>query len=103
MNTKKVKSKTSKFLEKINKGPLTFQKLMLSLREAEAISQKDFAEQLGISKQHLCDIEKGRRLISIEKAAFFAEQLGYPAETFVSLVIQDQIRDAGLTLNVKIS
>mgnify|MGYP001587072976 FL=1 len=73
------------------------------MRESEELSQKDFAEILNISKQQLCDIEKGRRAVSIQKGASFADRLGYPPKTFVSLIIKDQIRESGLDLDIKIS
>ena len=87
----------------MNKGPLTFQELLLGIRESEKISQKDFSEKLEISKQHLCDIEKGRRIVSIKRGVLFAKKLGFPPKTFVSLMIQDQLRGAGLDLEVKMS
>lgn len=103
MSTKNKKSKTMRYLEELNGGPLTFSKLLQSLREAEGETQKDFAEKLGVSKQYLCDLEKGRRTATIEKAAIFAESLGYPATTFVKLVLKDQMREAGLDFQIQIS
>ena len=103
MTTKNKKSATIKYLEGLNGGPLTFAQLILAIRESEGKSQKDFAEKLGVSKQYLCDLEKGRRTATIEKAAVFADSLGYPAAGFVKMVIKDEIRMAGLHLEIQIS
>ncbi len=44
---------------------------------SEEMSQVEFAKQLGISRSHLCDIEKGRKSVSVARAARFAKILGY--------------------------
>ena len=77
MSTKK-KSDAMQFLESLV-GELTFGGLIEAMRQAEEMSQVDFAKKLGISKQHLCDIEKGRKFVSPERAAKFAKILGHPA------------------------
>lgn len=83
-------------------GPLTFGMMIKSIRLADDISQSDMAKKLGISKQHLCDLEKERKAVSIERAAFFAEKLEQPIELFVKVALQDQIKQAGLDLEVTI-
>ncbi|WP_218109818.1 helix-turn-helix transcriptional regulator [Oligoflexus tunisiensis] len=85
----KKNSKAMKFFEKLNKGPLTFGQLLLSIREGEQLSQEEFGQLLGLSKQKVCDFEKERRLPSPEKAAEFARKLGYIPESFAKLVIAD--------------
>ncbi|OGL47464.1 MAG: hypothetical protein A2161_17190 [Candidatus Schekmanbacteria bacterium RBG_13_48_7] len=62
----------------------------------------DFAEILGISKSHLCDIEKGRKTVSPERAARFAEILGYAPDQFVRLSLQSMLDEAGLKMKVDI-
>jgi transcriptional regulator with XRE-family HTH domain len=63
-------------------------------------SQVAFAKQLGITKQMLCDIERGRRLLSVRAAMNLAELLGYSARVFAFYAIRDnaraQMRKAGL-------
>ncbi len=63
MNTKK--NKTLKYLEDITGGALSLKELLYAIRSGEEISQVKFAEKLKISKSHLCDIEKGRKNVSI--------------------------------------
>ena len=98
----KRKSASMKFLEDITGGPLTLGKFLQSIRLGEEMSQVEFADQLGISKSHLCDIEKGRKLVSPERAVIFAKILNYSPEQFVRLALQDQIEKAGLKFKIKI-
>ena len=89
------------FLERLV-GPLTFGRMMESIRLCDELSQAAMARTLGISRQHLCDIEKGRRQVSAERAAQFASILGYSQHVFVALALDDQLRNAGLKMKVKI-
>ncbi len=57
---------------------------------------------LGISPANLCDIEKGRKGISLTKAAEIARVLGYPEEVLVGIVIADEIAAAGLDYRVQL-
>jgi transcriptional regulator with XRE-family HTH domain len=90
------------FLEDLIGGPLTFSELILTLRQNEELSQKDFSAKLGISKQKLCDIEKGRRSVSPAKAAQFALKLKYPPDVFVELVLQDEFKREGVKVRLKV-
>lgn len=106
MNTKHTKrSKSPKsdamlFMEKISGGPLTIAGILKSLRECDEISQKEFATQLGISKQSLCDIEKGRKSVSPSRAAIFALKLGYPPTTFICIALQEELDRAGVKIHI---
>jgi len=83
------KSRAKKFLENLNDGPLTIGDLLCSIREGEELSMAAFAEKLGISRSHLNDIEKGRKPVSLQKAAEYAQVLGYSEQQFIRLAIQD--------------
>ena len=100
MRTKK-KGDAMKFLEGLV-GKLTFGGLIEAMRQAEEISQVEFAKKLGISKQHLCDIEKGRKFVSPERAAKFARILGHSERSFVALALQDIVNQGGLKLKVNV-
>ena len=99
---KRGKSEAMTFLEKLSGGPLTLAALLRSIREGEAMTQAEFAETLGISKQHLSHIENGRKVVSPERAARFAKALDQSEPQFVRLALQDQIRYAGLRLTVEV-
>jgi transcriptional regulator with XRE-family HTH domain len=100
MRTKK-KSDAMKFLEGLV-GELTFSGLIEAMRQAEGMSQVEFAAKLGISKQHLCDIEKRRKFVSPERAAKFARILGHSERSFVALALQDIVDQGGLKLKVRV-
>ena len=106
MTTKKVKGKSpreaSKYLEALMGGPLTLGAALSGLREADERSLAEYAKLLGVSRAHLCDIEQGRRAVSPERAARFAQALGQSEAQFVRLALQDQIRSAGLRLIVEV-
>ena len=101
MTTRK-KSETMKFLEDVAGRPLTLGGLLESIRVGEEMSQTAFAKKLGVSPSHLCDIEKGRKVISPERAARFAKVLGRSREQFVRLSLQELVDEAGLKMKVNV-
>ena len=98
----KITRKTLGDIEKITGGPLTLGKLLWAIRRSEDKSQVDFAKQLHISKQHLCDIEHERKSISPKLAAEYAIKLGYYEKQFIRLALQDELDKAGLPFQVEI-
>jgi transcriptional regulator with XRE-family HTH domain len=101
MTTRK-KSAAQKFLESVAGEPLTLGALLAAIREGEELSQAEFARRLGISRSHLCDIEKGRKMLAPARAAKFAAILGYSEAQFVRLALQSLVSDAGLRLRVTV-
>lgn len=101
MTTKKKKSDAMKFLEGLA-GPLTLGRFIESIRLGEDKSQVEFAKTLGISKSHLCDIEKGRKTVNPARASKFAKILGYSSEQFVRHSLQDLVEKEGLHFKVKV-
>jgi transcriptional regulator with XRE-family HTH domain len=99
----KMTQKTLKEIEKITGTRLTFGKLLWAIREADDISQVDFSETLKISRQHLCDIEHGRKSVSLKLAVRYAGILGYPKEQFIRLALQDLVDREGLNVQVEIN
>lgn len=97
------KSDAMKFLEEVTGGPLTFGRAIESVRKCDEITQDAYAKRLGISKSHLCDIEKGRKTVSPERAAKWANILGYPESVFVRLALQGELDAAGLRYRVEIA
>jgi transcriptional regulator with XRE-family HTH domain len=105
MTTKKAKvirQSASSYLTGLMRGPLTLGGALSALRESDELSLAEFAKVLGISRSHLCDIEQGRRAVSPERAARFAQALKQHEAQFVRLALQDQIREAGLHLTVEV-
>lgn len=98
----KAKSEAKRFLEDLLRGPLAFGELIEAIRVGEDKSQVEFAKMLGISKSHLCDIEKGRKSVSPLRAVKFARVLGYSEKQFVRLALQDMINEAGIKMIIDI-
>jgi transcriptional regulator with XRE-family HTH domain len=95
------KSDAAQFLEGLV-GPLTFGGMLANERECEGWSQAALARRLGVTPQHLCDVEKGRKAVSPERAAAWARELGYSEAQFVELALQAQVDAAGLKLAVHV-
>ena len=93
---------TSKNLEK-DYGPLTFADLLRLQRKDKGLTQTEMANILGISKQKLCDFEKGRRFPSPKTAAKWAKKWKHPQDIWIQVVLQDQLRRNKLKLKVFIA
>ena len=89
------------FFESID-GPMTLGDMIWSLRDCDEVSQAEFARRLGVSRSHLCDVEKGRKVVSPERAAAWAKVLGFPETVFVKLALQEQLDRAGVKMNVQV-
>ncbi len=83
-------------------GPMSVGLFIKSFREADGISQTEYARKLGISRANLCDIEKGRKQISPERAAKLADRLGVPEAVLIQLALQDSLRAAKLDYTVEL-
>ncbi|MFP5458071.1 MAG: hypothetical protein ACLGG7_05000 [Bacteriovoracia bacterium] len=100
MSTKK-KNDALDFLDSLL-GPVSFGELLVSIRTTEDVSQTAFAKRLRISKQELCNIEKQKKWVSLERAVTFAKRLGWPPKVFAKYVLQDQLSRAGLKGEISI-
>lgn len=101
MTTDRRKTFGSKDLEK-RLGKLTVGELLHSWRLSEEMSLKDFGKRLGMSVANLCDIEKGRKGVSPEKAEQIAKAIGVPSALLVRLSIEESLQAAGLKYTVEI-
>lgn len=90
------------FIEKLTRKKLTLGLFLWAIRESDDISQTDFAKRLGISRQYLCDLERGRRFMSAKMAAGFAKKLGYSPIQFIRLAFQDELNKCGLRFKIDI-
>jgi transcriptional regulator with XRE-family HTH domain len=59
----------------------TYGKQIVAARHKMGIQQKDLAARVGISTQHLCDVEHDRRGVSVAVAAAIVDHVGVRYET----------------------
>ncbi len=99
MNTKKIYG-VKEFREEY--GELTFGTALEAHRKCEEMTQKEFAELIGISAQSLCDIEKGRSIPSPRRAAKIANKIGEPEIFWIRLALQDMLRKESFNYTVSV-
>ncbi|NBQ53118.1 MAG: XRE family transcriptional regulator [Proteobacteria bacterium] len=75
---------------------------MSTKKKSEGQTQEEFAKVLEVSKQHVCDIEKGRKSVTPGRAAVFATRLGQPPAYFIQLALQEDLKSLGLKIKVKV-
>ena len=96
------KSDARNFLESLRGEPLSFGRMIESIRLTDEVTQVELAQKMEMSRAHLCDIEKGRRAVRPERAARFAKELGYSVNQFVAVAVEDELRKAGLQVRVRL-
>ena len=99
---KKRNADTNVFLTSLNGGALTFGQLLASLRQADEAGLAQFAATLGISRQHLHQLETGQKSVSPERAVRFARLLGQSESYFLQLALQDLANDSGIKASVQV-
>lgn len=62
-----------------------------TLRESKGIKAKFIAEKLGISASSYCDIESGRKKVTLEHARGISEALGVDIKDFF---YEEKLRDS---------
>jgi len=83
-------------------GPLTFGRFLRGARTTRDMTQVELARLLGLSRSTLCDIEKGRQVVSAELAAKIARKCGLSEVLAVEVVLTDQLRRAKLDMRVSV-
>ena len=81
-------------------GSVTFGMFLRAARTRKDMSQAEMARFLGMSRGTLCDIEKGRQLVSPTLAAKIAKKAGLSITVAVRACLQDQLVKAKLKLVV---
>lgn len=84
-------------------GPLTFGMFVRAMRTTLGLSQAEMARKLKISRGTLCDIEKGRQLVSIALAKKIAKKAGFSETVAIKTCIQDQLNKAKVKLHFELT
>lgn len=92
----------AEFLDDLLGQPASLGQTLHALRLGEEQTQAVFAARLGVTKQHLSDVENERRGVGLERAAAWAAALGQSPALFIELAVQSQLRSACLPFVVKI-
>ena len=81
-------------------GEMTFGMFLRVAREHLELSQSEMARKLKVSRGTLCDIEKGRQLVSPTLAVKIAKAAGLSETLAVKTCLQDQLKKANIKLKV---
>lgn len=95
------KLRADTFFEK-EMGPMTFGAFLTSVRTMLDLSQAELARRLKVSRSMICDIEKGRVLVSPTLAIKIAKLGGFPEKFAVKHCLQDQLRRAKIKMTVEV-
>ena len=96
-----VKNSAKNLLEK-EIGPATFGSFLRAARTAMDATQTEMGKILGVSKSVICDIEKGRQIVSPELAYKIAHKAGLSTILAVKLCLQDQLRLSKIKMKVEL-
>ena len=93
------------FKSKLDKevGPLSFALFMRVARNLLGLTQDEFGKLIGLSRANVCDIEKGRHLVSTELAVKVAKKVKLSEKMALQACLQDQVNKAGSDAIVRIS
>ena len=91
---------SSVFKKEINE--ITFGSVLRAYRLMNQVSQISLAKKLFMTRQNLCDIEKGRQIVSAEKAKKIAKTIGMSEKVAVEASLQDQLKKAKLKYKVEL-
>jgi transcriptional regulator with XRE-family HTH domain len=83
-------------------GQMTLGRFIRAFRESAGLGQAEYARSLNISRANLCDLEKGRKQLSLARAARIAKRMHLPIELVAQLALQDALRAAKLPYKVNL-
>ena len=84
-------------------GPLTFGVFLRVARTSMDITQVEMAKKLGVSRSMICDIEKGRQLVSPTLALKIAKKAKLSEKLAIKLCLQDQLNKARIKMKIDVA
>lgn len=98
MNTKKT---ADKILEEMV-GPINFGMFVRVCRTSLDLTQVEMAKKLKMARGTLCDIEKGRQLVSPKLALKIAKIAGMHEQFALELCLEDHLRKQKIKYKIKV-
>ena len=98
MSTKRT---VDKILEEMV-GPVTFGTFVVAARTMMDLTQVEMAKKLKMAKGTLCDIEKGRQLVSPKLALKIAKIAGMHERFALELCLEDHLKKQKIKYKIKV-
>lgn len=98
MSTKRT---ADKILEEMV-GPVTFGTFVVAARTIMDLTQVEMAKKLKMAKGTLCDIEKGRQLVSPKLALKIAKIAGMHERFALELCLEDHLKKQKIKYKIKV-
>lgn len=89
------KNSSLRKLEKTLKIKLTASLAIQSFRMAKDLSQSALAKKINVARNVICDLEKGRRIVTPELALKIARTLKIDEDILLTLVFQETLNKLG--------
>lgn len=83
-------------------GPMTFGAFLTAVRANMNLSQAELARRVKVSRSMICDIEKGRVLVSPALAMKIAKVGSFPQDLAIKFCLQDQLQRAKIKMTVDV-
>lgn len=97
MNTKRLTPLLKKEL-----GSLSFAMFLRVARSSLDLTQTQMAKKLGMARGTLCDIEKGRQLVSPSLARKIAKKAKLSEAIAIKSCFQDQLKKAKINMKIEV-
>ena len=92
MTTGRSKSKYGLKELRTDRGDMTFAKMLATFRFSQDWTQEEMGQKLGLSRQNVCDYEKGRKIPTASLAAKMAKKVGDIEAYWVKLALEDMLK-----------
>lgn len=87
-------------MNKNNKPEETFGSTLATIRKFKGMTLEQMEEFIGVTASVISDLEYGRTVPSIKRAAFFTNKLGQSEQVIIRLSINDNFRKLGIKLEI---
>ena len=82
---------------------MTFRRFLRAARTSLDITQVEMGKKFNVSKSVICDIEKGRQLVSPKMALKIAKKAKLSEKLAVKLCLQDQLKRGNIKMKIELA